>query len=118
LLTLSSLLASTYEVIRRAIDEERCVVLDGGVATELPQRRSQVDFVVLPCLPAAIDRGNAAILPPRGPAARSQNRRKASWLGHFVARIECGDLRVFASPMRDSGHQAADNKKDPQTQVF
>ena len=33
--------SSGYGVVRRAIAEERCVVLDGGVATELPHRHAQ-----------------------------------------------------------------------------
>ncbi len=33
--------SSGYGIVQRAIDEERCVVLDGGVATELPHRHGQ-----------------------------------------------------------------------------
>ncbi len=51
---------SGYGAVQRAIDEERCVVLDGGVATELPHRHGQDEE-----RPVG-DRG-AGLQPGRGP---------------------------------------------------
>ena len=33
--------AGAYAVVERALEAQRCVVLDGGIATELPHRHGQ-----------------------------------------------------------------------------